>query len=548
MQLMPDDAERDFCGYGATPPDPRWPGGARVAININLNYEAGGEHSLLEGDSASEGMLNDIGFPAYEGVRSPIVESHSSTAAAAASGGCSASLPASVFRSASSPSFARWSAIRRSRAPWSRPATRSSATAIAGSTITRSRSGRARAYRQSGGRAHGADRQPSPRLDDRPAGPQHAPVLAENGGFLYDRDSLGDELPYWVAVGGQPYLVVPYSFEMNDNRFNENHGFSKADDFFAYLKDGFDLLYEEGADQPKLMSIAIHDRLIGRPARAAGLIRFLDYVRALRRSGSAAASMSPATGASIFRPRRAQPLRSWRGFAGCCTAVQRVAQNERDVGGCGSRSMSAAPSPTSSSRTARALQHVQGADDAGRSGRGRARRAGAGGRRRRAWTDAALLGRDRHVHPRHDARDQRDPDRQHGADRVPHHRGPPRHPGAPRGRPHRAVQLHRALPRALCAARADLRGARAHRRRRHGRRSRSTRRRCSAIAERLQAARGRGGRRLPAVVDRQPGARAARRRAAGASICRACRARCRTSSIRRCASIAAPRRPASTPR
>ena len=64
MQLMPDDAERDFCGYGATPPDPRWPGGARVAININLNYEAGGEHSLLEGDSASEGMLNDIGFPA----------------------------------------------------------------------------------------------------------------------------------------------------------------------------------------------------------------------------------------------------------------------------------------------------------------------------------------------------------------------------------------------------------------------------------------------------------------------------------------------------
>ena len=72
---MPDDAERDFRGYGATPPHPRWPGGARVAININLNYEAGGEHSLLEGNSASEGMLNDIGFPAYEGVRSPIVES-----------------------------------------------------------------------------------------------------------------------------------------------------------------------------------------------------------------------------------------------------------------------------------------------------------------------------------------------------------------------------------------------------------------------------------------------------------------------------------------
>src|SRR5258708_20257403 len=75
MQLMPDDAERDFRGYGATPPDPRWPEGARVAININLNYEAGGEHCLLEGDPGSEAMLTDIGFPAYEGLRSPIVES-----------------------------------------------------------------------------------------------------------------------------------------------------------------------------------------------------------------------------------------------------------------------------------------------------------------------------------------------------------------------------------------------------------------------------------------------------------------------------------------
>src|SRR6267154_1466663 len=74
-RLTIDAARRDFCGYGATPPDPRWPGGARIAININLNYEAGGEHCLLDGDSASEGMLNDIGFPAYEGVRSPIVES-----------------------------------------------------------------------------------------------------------------------------------------------------------------------------------------------------------------------------------------------------------------------------------------------------------------------------------------------------------------------------------------------------------------------------------------------------------------------------------------
>jgi len=110
-------------------------------------------------------------------------------------------------------------------------------------------------------------------------GPNTRRLLAEYGGFLYDRDSLGDEIPYWVAVGGQPHLVIPYSYETNDNRFDENHGFSKADDFFAYMKDCFDLLYEEGADRAKLMSIGIHDRLIGRPGRAVGLIRFLDYVR-----------------------------------------------------------------------------------------------------------------------------------------------------------------------------------------------------------------------------------------------------------------------------
>ena len=134
-------------------------------------------------------------------------------------------------------------------------------------------------------------------------------LLVEYGGFLYDRDSLGDELPYWVAVGGA-YLVVPYSFETNDNRFDENHGFSKADDFFPYMKDGFDLLYEEGADQPKLMSIALHDRLIGRPARAVGLIRFLDYVRGFDKVWySRAATRSLATGVSTFRHRRVPPWR-----------------------------------------------------------------------------------------------------------------------------------------------------------------------------------------------------------------------------------------------
>jgi putative urate catabolism protein len=280
MQLMPDDAERDFCGYGATPPDPRWPGGARVAININLNYEAGGEHSLLEGDSASEGMLNDIGFPSYPGVRSPMVES-----AFEYGSRCGVWRLLRIFARFGVPV----SVLAVVRALERNPEV-AHAMIAAGHEIV------SHGYRwidyhgvpEAIEREHIAKAvvwltqltgsRPLGWMTGRP-GPNTRRLLAEHGGFLYDRDSLGDELPYWVAVGGQPYLVVPYSFEMNDNRFNENHGFSKADDFFAYLKDGFDLLYEEGADQAKLMSIAIHDRLIGRPARAVGLIRFLDYVK-----------------------------------------------------------------------------------------------------------------------------------------------------------------------------------------------------------------------------------------------------------------------------
>ncbi len=104
-------------------------------------------------------------------------------------------------------------------------------------------------------------------------------LLVEHGGYLYDRDYLGDELPFWVEVGARRHLVIPYSLETNDNRFDQNNGFSTADEFARYLIDCFDLMYDEGAENPKMMSIALHDRLIGRPARAAGLIKFLEHAR-----------------------------------------------------------------------------------------------------------------------------------------------------------------------------------------------------------------------------------------------------------------------------
>jgi peptidoglycan/xylan/chitin deacetylase (PgdA/CDA1 family) len=104
-------------------------------------------------------------------------------------------------------------------------------------------------------------------------------LLVDEGGYLYDRDYLGDELPFWVDVGGRRHLVVPYSYETNDNRFDQNSGFSTADAFARYLIDCFDLMYEEGAETPKIMSVALHDRLTGRPARAVGLIKFLEHAR-----------------------------------------------------------------------------------------------------------------------------------------------------------------------------------------------------------------------------------------------------------------------------
>ena len=103
-------------------------------------------------------------------------------------------------------------------------------------------------------------------------------LLVEEGGFLYDSDAYNDELPYWVEVCGKPQLVVPYSLTNNDGQFSRG-GFAHGDDFFTFVKDAFDMLREEGAHTPKMMSVGLHCRLIGHPARAAGLARLLDYMQ-----------------------------------------------------------------------------------------------------------------------------------------------------------------------------------------------------------------------------------------------------------------------------
>lgn len=274
---MEDD--RDYVGYGDTLPHAQWPGSARIAVNINVNFEGGGEHSLMDGDDASEGMLNDIGMPAYHGLRSPITES--------------------VFEYGSR--VGNWRLLRLFRQYNVKVCLLAVARAAERNPLV------ARAYAAEGHEIvshhyRWLDYHAMPEAEEREhvrrafatlesiTGEQVVGwmtgrpsantrrLLVETERLLYDRDALNDELPYWRVVAGKPHLVIPYSFETNDNRFDQNHGFSTGDDFARYMIDCFDTLYEEGAERPKLMSLAVHDRLIGRPGRITGLARFLDHV------------------------------------------------------------------------------------------------------------------------------------------------------------------------------------------------------------------------------------------------------------------------------
>jgi peptidoglycan/xylan/chitin deacetylase (PgdA/CDA1 family) len=279
--VRPDPMQaRDLVGYGASPPDPCWPRGAKIAVNFCLNIEGGGESSLANGDAMSEGMLNDIGVPAKRGVRVPLVESvfeygsrrgawrildildrfsvqASILGVARAMEQNPALARACVERGHEMVSHGyRWIDYCEVDEPTEREHIRKAVDTLAQLTGQR----------------------PLGWMTGRP-GPNTRRLIAEEGGFLYDRDSLGDELPYWVASAQGPHLVIPYSYEANDNRFNENSGFSTGEHFFAYMRDAFDLLYSEGAaGSPKLLSIGLHDRLIGRPGRAGGLVKLLEHM------------------------------------------------------------------------------------------------------------------------------------------------------------------------------------------------------------------------------------------------------------------------------
>ena len=277
---MDQDWPRDYIGYGANPPDPQWPGGARIAVNFNLNYECGGEANILDGDDASEGMLNDIGFPPVLGKRNPLAESafeYGSRVGVWRVLRIFEKFDVKISILGVATALERNPEVTRAVVEGGHEIVSHGLRWIDYSFIEEAEE-RAHIHQAMARIQKVAGVKPIGWMTGRP-GPNTRRLLIEHGGFHYDRDALNDELPYWVTVSGMPHLVIPYSYETNDNRCDQSNGFAQSDDFFQYMRDAFDLMYEEGEDRPGLLSIGLHDRLIGRPARAVGLIKLLNHMQ-----------------------------------------------------------------------------------------------------------------------------------------------------------------------------------------------------------------------------------------------------------------------------
>jgi putative urate catabolism protein len=273
---------RDLVGYGRAPPDPRWPDGARVAVQFVINYEEGGENCVLHGDEASEAFLSEIiGAAPIPGARNMNMESIYEYGSRAGFWRLhrlftGRGLPVTVYGVAMALERNPEAVAGMLEAEWE--------IASHGYRWIEYQHFDEDAEREHLRKAIAIHQAAT---GSRPLGwytgrisPNTRRLVVEEGGFLYDADSYADDLPYWVHEFGEPHLVVPYTLDNNDMRFATNQGFNSGDQFFAYLRDAFDVLYAEGADAPRMMSVGLHCRLVGRPGRIAALARFLDHVGA----------------------------------------------------------------------------------------------------------------------------------------------------------------------------------------------------------------------------------------------------------------------------
>ena len=269
---------RDLVGYGATPPDPRWPGGARVAVQFVVNYEEGAENSVLNGDAGSEAFLSEMVGAGSHPDRAMAMES--------------------LYEYGARAGFWRLHRLLTARGV--------PVTAFAVARAMEANPAVVAAMQDAGWEiaSHGLrwiDYQTVPEATERahiaeaialhtrltgsrPLGwyqgrtsPNTARLVAEEGGFLYDADSYADDLPYWDRQHGAAQLIVPYTLDANDMKMVALNGFTEGEQFFRYLRDSFDQLREEGG---RMLSIGLHGRIAGRPARARALACFVDHVLA----------------------------------------------------------------------------------------------------------------------------------------------------------------------------------------------------------------------------------------------------------------------------
>jgi putative urate catabolism protein len=280
---------RDLIGHGRHPPHPQWPGDARIALQFVLNYEEGGENCVLHGDAGSEQFLSELFNPPAYPMRHMSMESIYEYGSRV---GVWRILREFEQRGWPLTVFGVAMALERHREVtqafvelgheiashgwrWISYQTIDEATErehlrLAVDTLTRLTGTRPLGWYT--GRDSPATRR----------------LVADFGGFEYDSDYYGDDLPFWTSVtksNGEtvPHLVVPYTLDANDMRFALPQGFATGEDFFHYLRDSFDVLYAEGAEAPKMMSVGMHCRLLGRPGRLRALQRFLDHVAAHER-------------------------------------------------------------------------------------------------------------------------------------------------------------------------------------------------------------------------------------------------------------------------
>jgi len=271
---------RDLIGYGENPPHADWPGGARIAVQFVLNYEEGGERCVLNGDSESEAFLSEIvGADPFQGARHMSMESIYEYGSRAGAWRVldlfqSRKLPITIFAVAmaaqKNPAF-----IER---------------AMADGHEIASHGMRWIDYKDVPENVERSHLEEAIEILTTICG---APPLgwytgrtsentrrlvAEHGEFLYDADDYSDDLPFWSTQTNTPHLIVPYTLDANDMRFATQQGFNTGADFETYLKDAFDVLYREGARAPKMLSVGLHCRLIGRPARFKALENFVDHV------------------------------------------------------------------------------------------------------------------------------------------------------------------------------------------------------------------------------------------------------------------------------